>query len=62
MIGADGTIYIYEIDLTAFNPSDGSVKFSVRARTNDASGAHGVSIGPDGALYGVTTNNVYQIK
>ena len=62
VIGADGTIYVYEVDLTAFNPSDGSVKFAVRARTNDASGAHGLSIGPDGALYGVTGLNIYQIK
>ncbi len=62
LIGVDGTIYVYSVFLNSFNPIDGSVIFNVRSRVNDASGAHGLSIGPDGSLYGVTGLNIYQIK
>lgn len=62
VIGADGTIYLYASSLTAFDPSNGNIKFSVSARTQDASTAQGLSIGADGSLYGVTTYSIYQIK
>lgn len=60
--GEDGTIYLYETGFWAFNPADGSVKFSVQDRSQDASGAQGLSIGPNGSLYGVSTYSIYQLK
>jgi outer membrane protein assembly factor BamB len=62
VIGGDGAIYLYETAFWAFNPADGSVKFSVQDRSQDASGAHGLSIGPNGSLYGVSTYSIYQMK
>ena len=62
VIGGDGTIYLYETGFWAFNPADGNVKFSVQDRSQDASSAQGLSIGPNGSLYGLSTYSIYQLK
>ena len=62
VIAVDGTVYLFYNTLTGIDQVRGYQLFRLSTDVPDISQAKGLSVGPDGSLYGVSSYRIYQYK